>query len=235
MGNTPKVRRSETSVLWRKVFMQKAGWLFSCALLVGQLQGATFYVTRKGRKSDISRARRLGVHLAQETTFQAFWEHVLVPQLARRYGVQPVHTLDEITLLASRFPDNIKQFSAYCGDEIVAGATIYETPNVAHAQYAAVSDYGRRLGAQAFLFGWLMDEYYKDKRFFDFGISNEYNGRALNHGLLDWKEGFGGRSYVQDSYEVCPENYVQLEPALRSGLHNGINQPAQNCAVAVGA
>jgi hypothetical protein len=40
---------------------------------------------------------------------------------------------------------------------------------------------------------------------------------------------------VQDSYEVCPENYVQLEPALRSGLHNGINQPAQNCAVAVGA
>lgn len=175
---------------------------------------------RKGRKSEISRARRLGVRVVRETAFQAFWEHLLVPQLALRYGVQPVHTLDEITLLGSRFPENIRQFSAYCGDEIVAGATIYETPTVAHSQYAAVSDHGRRLGAQALLFGWLMDEYYKDKRFFDFGISNELNGRAVNHGLLDWKEGFGGRSYMHDFYDVCPDNYVKLESVLSTRLYN---------------
>jgi Acetyltransferase (GNAT) domain len=175
---------------------------------------------RKGRKSDISRARRVGVRVVRETAFQAFWEHLIVPQLALRYGVQPVHTLDEITLLGSRFPENIKQFSAYYGDEIVAGTTIFETPTVAHSQYAAVSDHGRRLGAQAFLFGWLMDEYYKDKRFFDFGISNEFNGRAINHGLLDWKEGFGGRSYMHDFYDVCPGNYVKLEPVLSTRLLN---------------
>lgn len=190
---------------------------------------------RKGRKSDMSRARRLGVHVVRETTFRAFWEHLLVPELARRYGVRPTHTLGEITLLASRFPENIRQFSAYCGDEIVAGTTIYETPTVAHSQYAAVSDHGRQLAAGAFLFGWLMDEYYKDKRFFDFGISNEYNGRAVNQGLLHWKEGFGGRSYVQNFYEVCPDNYVKLEPVLSTRFHNVLNRPAQNCALAVGA
>jgi hypothetical protein len=190
---------------------------------------------RKGRKSDINRARRLGVHVVRETAFQAFWEHLLTPQLARRYGVRPVHTLAEITLLASRFPENIRQFSAYCGDEIVAGVTIYETPSVAHTQYAAVSEHGRQLDALALLFGWLMDEYYKDKRFFDFGISNEYNGRAINHGLLDWKEGFGGRTYVQDFYEVCPDNYVKLEPVLPAGLQTALNYPVRNYAMAVRA
>jgi hypothetical protein len=199
-----------------------------CATVIVQSDRLNY---RKGRKSEINRARRLGVHVAQETSFQAFWEPLLVPQLALRYSVRPVHTLDEITLLGSRFPENIKQFSAYCGGEIVAGVTIYETPTVAHAQYAAVSDHGRRIGAQAFLFAWLVDEYYKGKRFFDFGISNEFNGRAINHGLLDWKEGFGGRSYIHDFYEVCTDNYVKLEPVLSTRLHNALSNPAQNCAV----
>jgi len=177
---------------------------------------------RKGRHSDINKARRLGVRVVRQTSFQAFWENLLVPQLARRYGAQPAHTLDEITLLGARFPKNIKQFSAYHGDEIVAGTTIYETPTVAHSQYAAVSEHGRRLGAQARLFGWLLDEYYKDKRFFDFGISNESDGRVVNHGLLDWKEGFGGRSCVHDFYEICPENYVKLVPILSTRLQNTV-------------
>jgi len=80
-----------------------------------------------------------------------------------------------------------------------------------------------------------MDEYYKDKRFFDFGISNEFNGRAINHGLLHWKEGFGGRSYAHNFYEVCSDNYVKLEPVLSTRLYNLLNHPAQNIAVAVRA
>ena len=147
---------------------------------------------RKHHQRLLKKAISRGITVVQETSFRPFWERVLVPQLAIRYGAKPVHTLDEITLLASRFPDQIKQFSAYCGDEIVAGTTIYETPTVAHAQYSAVTEKGRETGAQALLFGSLIEQY-KDKRFFDFGTSNEKDGRALNHGLLDWKEGFGAR------------------------------------------
>ena len=139
---------------------------------------------------------------------------MLTPQLAARYGAKPVHTLEEITLLASRFPEQIKQFSAYCGDEIVAGTTIYETPTVAHAQYGAVTEKGRQMGAQAFLFSSLIEQY-KDKRFFDFGISNEKEGRVLNHGLLEWKEGFGARCYAHDFYEIATGNYPKLESVLR--------------------
>ncbi len=165
------------------------------------------------RKSLIRKASDLGVRIAQEASFDPFWERVLVPQLAGRHGARPVHSVEEITLLADRFPDNIKQFSAYLDDEIVAGATIYETATVARAQYGAVTEKGRQSGAQAFLFESLIEQY-KQKRFFDFGTSNEKEGRALNHGLLDWKEGFGARVYSQDYYEIATRNYQKLEPIM---------------------
>jgi DNA-binding response OmpR family regulator/acetyltransferase-like isoleucine patch superfamily enzyme len=170
---------------------------------------------RSERERLIKKATGQGVRIVQETSFQPFWEQVLSPQLAARYGVKPVHTLEEITLLASRFPEQIKHFSAYHGDEIVAGITIYETPAVAHVQYSAVTARGRRTGAQAYLFASLIRRY-QDKRFFDFGISSENEGRALNHGLLDWKEGFGARCYTHDFYEIATRNYPKLEPVLQA-------------------
>jgi hypothetical protein len=181
-----------------------------CAAAVSQAERLPLI---RERKSLIRKAADLGVRIIQETSFQPFWERVLVPQLAARHGARPVHTLEQITLLAGRFPENIKQFSACLDGEIVAGATVYETATVARAQYGAVTEKGRHSGAQAFLFDWLV-EHYKEKRFFDFGTSNEKEGRGLNHGLLDWKEGFGARVYTQDHYEIATMNFQKLEPML---------------------
>jgi Acetyltransferase (GNAT) domain len=182
-----------------------------CALVVNQADRLPLSTRRK---REIKKAARAEVKFAQDSSFAPFWEQVLVPRLVARFGVKPVHTLDEITLLASRFPENIKQYSAYCGDEIVAGATIYETAQVAHAQYIAISDRGQEIGALDALFAWLIDECYKQKVFFSFGICNENQGRSLNHGLLDWKEGFGGRTFAHDFYEIDTGSYVKLEPVL---------------------
>ena len=33
--------------------------------------------------------------------------------LTQKYGIQPVHTTEEISLLASKFPNNIKLFSVF--------------------------------------------------------------------------------------------------------------------------
>ena len=182
-----------------------------CALVIAQQNRLPL---RKGRKSEISKARRFGVRVVEEVDFAPFWERVLVPRLSNRYGVKPVHSLAEITLLASRFPQNIRQFSAYCGDQILAGTTIFETPLVAHAQYSGVTEEGQKVGALDAVYGWLLSERYKDKRYFDFGICNDRDGRLLNHGLLSWKEAFGGRSYVHDFYEVAARNFSRLEPVL---------------------
>jgi RimJ/RimL family protein N-acetyltransferase len=193
-----------------------------CALVVNRADRLRF---RKGRKSEISKARRFGVRVVQEPGFEPFWEKVLVPRLESRYGVKPVHSIEEIKLLATRFPENIRQFSAYRGEEIVAGTTIYETPGVAHAQYIAVTDEGQKIGALDFLFGWLIDEHYPNKNHFDLGICNEKGGRALNQGLLDWKEGLGGRCYTHDFHEVLTANYTKLESVL-SGRPDG-NSPVK--------
>jgi RimJ/RimL family protein N-acetyltransferase len=166
------------------------------------------------RKRQVKRAAQANVRFVRETDFTPFWTRVLTPRLEGRYGTKPVHTVEEITLLASRFPDNIKQFSAYHGDEIVAGITIYETPTVAHAQYISMTDEAAKLGALDGLVAWLIEQQYPHKRNFDFGISNEKEGRALNHGLLEWKEGFGGRSCAHDFYEVATANHTKLEPVL---------------------
>jgi len=108
--------------------------------------------------------------------------------------------------------------------------TIYETPTVAHAQYIASTERGRKLGALDLLVNWLINQHYHKKLFFDFGCSNEQEGRALNHGLLEWKEGFGARACALDFYEVPTANFSRLEPILavpQPALHDAFyEEPA---------
>jgi hypothetical protein len=182
-----------------------------CALVIPQ--GRRIALSKR-RCREIAKAKSAGVQITEGSDFAAFWGRVLGPRLQRRYGVNPVHSLEEITLLAGRFPDNIRQFSALYQGAVVAGITVYETPTVAHVQYSAVSDDGQRVGALDLLVDFLVNERYGDKQYFDFGISNENAGRNLNHGLLDWKEGFGARSAAHDFYVLDPRAFPLLDSAL---------------------
>ena len=187
-----------------------------CALVINQRDPLPF---RKGRKSEMSKGKRFGTTIQEERDYAPFWNQVLIPRLLARYGVEPVHSIEEITLLASRFPENIRQFSAYHEDQITAGAVIYETPTVAHCQYLSVTELGQKTGALDYLCGWLIRECFQNKHYFDFGICNEQQGRVLNHGMLDWKEAFGGRTYCHDFYEISCANFVKLAPLI-TGQHS---------------
>lgn len=61
---------------------------------------------------------------------------------------------------------------------------------------------GKEIGALDLLIHQLMSDYFKDKRYFNFGISTEDSGKYLNEGLLSQKNGFGARSTVHDFYEI---------------------------------
>jgi hypothetical protein len=132
---------------------------------------------------------------------QPFWR-ILTVVLREIHNTHPVHTLEEMTLLHSRFPENIRLFSCFRDQEMLAGTVIYESERVAHVQYIASSARGRELGALDYLFGSLLKEEYRNKAFFDFGTSDEDNGQYLNRGLIDQKEGFGARAVVHDHYEI---------------------------------
>ena len=156
---------------------------------------------RKGRKSDLSKAVRNGLHVEESGRWAEFWE-ILNTNLQVRHGMTPVHTLEEIQLLHSRFPNNIRLFTVLAESQAVAGTVIYETPQVAHTQYIGCSDAGRKSGALDMLLSHLLDRVYASKPYFNFGISTTDNGRFLNKGLADFKESFGARSVAQDCYRL---------------------------------
>ena len=109
-----------------------------------------------------------------------------------RFGANPVHTPQELRLLKSRFPDQIRLFGAFVGDQLFAGALVYDFGHVVHSQYLATSEEGKAVGALDYLLAHLLDEVSRQKQHFSFGISTENNGQYLNEGLVFQKEGFGG-------------------------------------------
>ena len=133
--------------------------------------------------------------------FDDFWNELLIPNLAKKYSVNPVHSIDEIRLLKSRFKSNIRQFNVYKENKIVAGTTIFQTKNVVHVQYTASNSKKNILGSLDFLFYKLITDVYSKHKYFDFGTSNERDGKKINQGLMYWKEGFGARSLTQNFYK----------------------------------
>lgn len=157
------------------------------------------YQDRRAR--GVKAAAKAGVSVAEATDFSAFWA-VLAENLRARFGVDPVHSLGEISWLRDRFPESIRLFEATIGGCVVAGCVVYETHRVAHVQYISASERGKALHALDAVFHHLLTERYAHKPFFDFGISNEEAGRILNVGLVAQKEGFGARTMVHDYYEL---------------------------------
>ncbi|WP_299890749.1 GNAT family N-acetyltransferase [uncultured Lacinutrix sp.] len=166
------------------------------------------------RKRGVKKAKEHQLIIKENNDFEAFWNQVLIPNLEKRYKKQPVHTLLEIQRLHKHFPEKIRQFNVYKDDKIVGGTTIFETKTVAHAQYISATENKQELGSLDFLFNELTREIFKHKAFFDFGISNENNGKKLNEGLLYWKESFGARTVTQDFYRLTVKNHKLLNTVM---------------------
>ncbi|EOI0599689.1 GNAT family N-acetyltransferase [Campylobacter jejuni] len=155
----------------------------------------------KGRKAQISRAKREGVEIVESEDFDSF-VIFLNSVLQKHHGVNAVHSAGELKLLHSHFFANIKLFIARLDSEIIAASLIFIYENLIHTQYLASNDKGREIGALDLLIKSLMDKFSLEKRYFDFGISTEDNGKFLNQGLISQKEGFGGRSITHYFWEM---------------------------------
>ena len=155
----------------------------------------------KGRKWSVNKAKKETLEIIETTDYEFFWE-LLESVLEAQHGSKPIHSFEEIKALANSFPKNIKLYLALKNEEILCGAVIYENKEIVHTQYLANSIQGRDIGALDFLLDYLINDKYKEKKFFDFGISNEQEGKVLNTGLIAQKEGFGARAIVHDFYEI---------------------------------
>jgi hypothetical protein len=149
----------------------------------------------------LKKALMSGVTITRSSNPAEFWG-VLAEVLHSQHNTSPVHSLDEIKMLMSRFPDNIKLYTAALHGQTLAGCLVFETSRCIHAQYLASTAKGRDLGALDSIIDHLIADIYAGKRYFDFGISNEQSGQHLNIGLSNYKESFGARAVAHDFYEL---------------------------------
>lgn len=156
------------------------------------------------RKRKIKKAYRSGIHIKEtkeDTAWRAF--HIILQNvLESRHCTSPVHTADELCLLAGRFPGEIRLFVAE-DEDIQAGIVVYDTQQVFHLQYIAANDKACTTCALDALIDYAISIAREEgHRYFDFGISTEQGGRLLNKGLIFQKEGFGGHAVCYDAYKV---------------------------------
>lgn len=164
---------------------------------------------RKAQNACLQISREKCGALADED-YPVFWD-LLTETLEQRHGVRPVHSLEEIKLLKSFFPNEIKLYTAERDGALLAGVLCFDCGNVVHAQYIAAGLEARACGALDMLLATLL-QMYSDRAYFDFGISNDPETGRINEGLIFQKEGFGGRAVCYDRYLVSLERLVAATP-----------------------
>ena len=201
---TPFIYRSypsEEDLFW--LFQRGAKLCGRCLSSVIDVEKASPFSTLRRRK--LSKAEKAGLRVSEaqtESEWTTFWG-ILTDVLSSRHSRKPVHTLSEMLLLHSRFPEEICLFVVRSAEAIIGGSVIYVSREVVHAQYIAAGAEGRELGALDLLFHELLaSPICQQRRYFDFGISTDHEGLLLNEGLLFQKEGYGGRGVCYDTYQL---------------------------------
>lgn len=152
------------------------------------------------RRRALKRAQEAGITVEESNDMAGFWQ-VLEDNLASKYASKPVHTLAEIELLKSRFPDNIRLYVARKDGAILAGMVLYVSAQVARAQYSSASPLGKELGAIDIIYDRVINNDFRHLPYFEFGTSALGNTNVINESLVFQKEGFGGRAICWDRYE----------------------------------
>lgn len=155
------------------------------------------------RQRELRKAHALGLVIKEASTDDwAVFHAILRTVLHERHNAAPVHSLEELRRLHSLFPRRIRLAVVWAGNTIVGGSVVYLTQQVAHCQYIATSDEGKKRAALTLLFVTLAENLRGKKRYLDFGTSMEPGDGSLNKGLALWKESFGARTVTYDTYSL---------------------------------
>ena len=154
----------------------------------------------KPKRRAVQKCIRDGMVFSENKDFSEYWD--LLTEVVSKFNVKPVHSLEEIVYLNKRFPEKIRLFEARKEGVLLAGLVIYDYDTVVHVQYQANSPEGRKMGALEFLNHNLINETFKDREYYSFGISTENEGKKLNRGLIQQKERMGARGIALDFYSI---------------------------------
>lgn len=153
------------------------------------------------RKRCLQKALSADLEIRETFDYDTYME-IVQTVLWQKYFVQPTHTTAEIKHLAQLFPSRIKLLAAFYKSQMVGGVVLYIHNQVVHLQYIAISEAGRKRHALDLLVYTIIKTYRQQKKYLNFGISNEGEDNRLNKSLLHNKESYGAKAVVQDVYEL---------------------------------
>jgi len=155
------------------------------------------------RNRSLGKARRANCSIEQGSAILPELWPVIEAALKERHNVRPVHTLEEMQYLALSFEPEIQCLGASLLGEFVGAVILFLSPQAAHVQYSLTSTAGMAVGAMDLLVEQAIEiARARRVRFFDFGISTDPSGTALNDGLHRFKTEFGAGAVVYEQYDI---------------------------------
>lgn len=169
---------------------------------------ATIDLENRGK---LTKGRKYEINKASKQTFEIFEGRELIDEihkmlegnLKRKHDAKPVHSCEELEVIANRFPDRVKFKVVKDALGVLAGIVLFCDTNVVHTQYIASEARAHEFGALDFLIeNAINDAAKKGFKYFDFGTNNEHDGLFLNENLYRYKRSFGSGSMVHEFYEI---------------------------------
>ena len=183
-------------------FLQKKGGTLIDKKLVLAIDFNKNLRIHKTKRKHYLKNEQVGFDIEQTSDFSRFWNEVLIPKLNTKYGVDPLHSLEEIQRLQHSFPNEILQYNLIYNHKIAAGITLFVSDTVVKSQYAATSLSGEKHRALDYLFISLIEKYKAEgKSFFSMGTVDDGSEVGVNSGMLKQKEELGCGCYTQDIYK----------------------------------
>jgi hypothetical protein len=155
----------------------------------------------RNRHRDIKRVGRSQLSIRQSFDFCGFMD-LCVDYLWQRRGAVPLHSGEELARLAARFPNNIALYVAEDHSGIIGGVVIYQNAVCARSQYLAQNADGQRLGILSAIYDHILTQVLKAGTAFDFGPSADPATGQLDDSLHRYKESFGARTILVNSYQL---------------------------------
>ena len=183
-------------------FLLESGAIISSKKMNLAIDFKSDFKVSKSKLKHFKRINSIGLEIKKEGDLSIFWNEVLIPRLDQKFGSKPVHSIDEISKLKVKFPENIYQYNVYLDNEILAGITIFKTNNVIKSQYGTTTENGEKYRALDFLYINLINEFKDEFDFFDMGTVDDDSELGYNIGLFNQKKELGCSVFEQNFYEL---------------------------------
>ncbi|MDP6684821.1 MAG: GNAT family N-acetyltransferase [Candidatus Marinimicrobia bacterium] len=156
---------------------------------------------KPSHRQAVRKAEKEGVRIELSSDFETFYS-ILKNNLSKRHNVFPTHSLKELELLQTLFPDRIILHGAFIRGKMIAGVVSFIlNKRTQLAFYISHDENFQEKRALNLLFYTIFREAVQNgKKVFDFGIFT-INEEA-NFGLARFKENFGARGVFRNTVEL---------------------------------